>query len=244
MLLAVLSITYFANGQWTINGNDIYNTNTGNVGIGTSTPGVKLDVLGAVRSTNFILSENFDNVLNSVDNGNVYPLIGTYRGWDAKGVYIAGYNAGNSAAANYTTATERVYIGNPTFNSNYLSVNLLNGNVGIGTTSTGTFKLAVEGKIGAREVRVTNANPWPDYVFAKEYKLKSLASLEEYISKNNRLPNMPSAEEVKNNGIELGNMNARVVEKIEELTLYIIDMNKKMEKLEKDNAELRNQLKK
>jgi hypothetical protein len=119
-----------------------------------------------------------------------------------------------------------------------------NGNIGIGTLSPGSFKLAVEGKIGAREVRVTSVNPWPDYVFSKQYKLISLPSLEEYISKNNRLPNMPSAEEVKNNGIELGQINTQVVEKIEELTLYIIAMNKKIEKLEKDNAELRNQLKK
>ena len=119
-----------------------------------------------------------------------------------------------------------------------------NGNVGVGTTAPGSFKLAVEGKLGARQIVVTSANPWPDYVFAKQYKLKSLLSLEEYISKNNRLPNMPSAEEVKKDGIELGNMNARVVEKIEELTLYIIALNKKIEKLEKDNADLRNQLKK
>jgi|RhiMetdeSRZDD1v2_1073273.scaffolds.fasta_scaffold08125_6 hypothetical protein len=119
-----------------------------------------------------------------------------------------------------------------------------NGNIGVGTTAPGSFKLAVEGKLGARQIVVTSANPWPDYVFSKQYKLKSLATLEDYINKNHRLPNMPSAEEVKDKGIELGAINKQVVEKIEELTLYIIALNKKIEKLEKDNADLRNQLKK
>jgi hypothetical protein len=121
---------------------------------------------------------------------------------------------------------------------------LTNGNVGIGTTNPGSFKLAVEGKIGAREVHVTSQSPWPDYVFSNQYKLKSLNTLEDYIKKNNRLPGMPSAAEVKNDGFELGKMNTRVVEKIEELTLYIIDLNKKIEKLEKDNATLRKQINK
>jgi len=108
------------------------------------------------------------------------------------------------------------------------------GNVGIGTTNPGSFKLAVEGNIGARGVRVTNANPWPDYVFNNQYKLKSLTSLEEYIRKNNRLPNIPSAQEVKENGIELGQMNAKLLEKIEELTLYVIDLKKEIEQLKKE----------
>jgi hypothetical protein len=118
------------------------------------------------------------------------------------------------------------------------------GNVGIGTTAPGSFKLAVEGKIGAREVRVTSTNPWPDYVFARSYQLPSLASLAQYIKENSHLPNMPSATEVQQNGIELGNMNTRIVEKLEELTLYIIELNSRLEKLEKENAALRNQLQK
>lgn len=110
-----------------------------------------------------------------------------------------------------------------------------NGNVGVGTTAPGTFKLAVEGKVGAREFRVTSVNPWPDYVFHNNYQLKNLYSLEAYIRQNNHLPNIPSAQEVKQNGIELGQMNAKLLEKIEELTLYIIELNKKIDVLEKRN---------
>lgn len=111
------------------------------------------------------------------------------------------------------------------------------GKVGIGTTNPGTFKLAVEGKIGAREVKVTLQNPWPDYVFNNNYKLRSLYNLEQYIMANKHLPGMPSAEEVnKDGGIELGQMNAKLLEKIEELTLHLIELNKKVEKLEKKNS--------
>jgi predicted nuclease with TOPRIM domain len=74
--------------------------------------------------------------------------------------------------------------------------------------------------------------------------LPSLASLAQYIKENSHLPNMPSATEVQQNGIELGNMNTRIVEKLEELTLYIIELNSRLEKLEKENAALRNQLQK
>ena len=115
-----------------------------------------------------------------------------------------------------------------------------NGSVGIGTVSTGSFKLAVEGKIGAREVQVTLSNPFPDYVFDSKYKLRSLSSLENYINENKHLPNIPSAAEVeKNGGVELGKLNTKLLEKVEELTLYIIEINKKVEKLEKENEALK-----
>lgn len=112
------------------------------------------------------------------------------------------------------------------------------GNVGIGTTNPGSFKLAVEGRIAAREVQVTLQNPFPDYVFDSKYKLRSLYNLENYINQNKHLPGIPSAAEVeKKGGIELGQMNTKLLEKIEELTLYVIELNKKIEKLEKEKEE-------
>ncbi|HYF31095.1 MAG TPA: hypothetical protein VD993_08250 [Chitinophagaceae bacterium] len=113
------------------------------------------------------------------------------------------------------------------------------GKVGIGTTAPGSFKLAVEGKIGAREIRVTLTNPWPDYVFSNQYKLRSLPSLEEFIKKHGHLPNMPTAQEVKDNGIELGDMSGRLLEKIEELTLYMIELKKENEQIKQELKKLK-----
>ncbi|WP_448105170.1 hypothetical protein [Pedobacter panaciterrae] len=111
------------------------------------------------------------------------------------------------------------------------------GNVGIGTTSP-TEKLSVKGKIRAQEIKVESAN-WPDYVFAKDYKLPSLKETEKYIDEKGHLPGIPSAEEVKVNGIDLGEMNAKLLQKIEELTLHLIEKEKK-EKVQQLNLELQN----
>jgi hypothetical protein len=102
------------------------------------------------------------------------------------------------------------------------------GKVGIGTLSSGSFKLAVEGKIGAREVNVTTAS-WADYVFDDAYKLPSLQELEAYIKLNNHLPDVPTEAEVKANGVNLGEMNVLLLKKVEELTLLLIEQNKKLE---------------
>ncbi len=100
------------------------------------------------------------------------------------------------------------------------------GNVGIGTSDPGSFKLAVEGKVGAREFKVTLQNPWPDYVFSNDYHLMPMSELEEYIRKNGHLPEIPSALDLKeDNGINLGDMQIRHMKKTEELYLYVIELN-------------------
>jgi len=121
--------------------------------------------------------------------------------------------------------------------STYLATN--DGSVGIGTTNTGSFKLAVEGKVGAREFVATLTNPFPDYVFAKEYKLMSLLELESYVNTNKHLPDIPTAAEVNKNGINLAEMNTTLVKKVEELTLYVIDQNKKIEEMQKEIINLK-----
>ena len=112
-----------------------------------------------------------------------------------------------------------------------------NGDVGIGTTDTKGFKLAVKGKIGSEEIQVNAPGYWPDYVFASDYKLKSLDEVETYIEQNNHLPDIPSEKEVKEKGINLGDMNAKLLQKIEELMLYTIQQQKEIEKL-KEKIEL------
>lgn len=104
------------------------------------------------------------------------------------------------------------------------------GNVGIGTFNTAGFKLSVEGNIRAREVRV-NSLAWADFVFDKNYTLMSIAELENYINDQGHLPGVPSQKEVEQDGIDLGRMDAILLQKIEELTLYVIDLQKENEKM-------------
>ena len=79
---------------------------------------------------------------------------------------------------------------------------------------------------------------WPDYVFAEDYNLIELEKVEHYIQENNHLPGVPSAQEVEEEGVSLGKMNKVLLEKVEELTLYMIEMNKKNEALEERLKEL------
>lgn len=118
-----------------------------------------------------------------------------------------------------------------------------NGSVGIGTTDTRGFELAVKGNIGAEEIQVKTSY-WSDFVFEEDYDLKDLEEVETFIKKNKHLPNIPSEKEVLKNGVELGKMDAKLLQKIEELTLYMIEQNKQTKKLiEKvENLEQENKL--
>lgn len=198
--------------------NAISITPSGLVGIGTISTGYTLDVNGNAKAQ-----------MIDIDNGNADGGRLIWRG---------GVNGTQEYRARIAPEGFLGFFpgeGNPT------TMTLTqDGKVGIGTQYPGSFKLAVEGKIGAREIQVTLANPFPDYVFDSKYKLRNLSSLENYINENKHLPNVPSATEVeKNGGIELGQMNTKLLEKVEELTLYIIEINKRVEKLEKENEALK-----
>lgn len=106
------------------------------------------------------------------------------------------------------------------------------GNVGIGTTEPGDNKLAVNGKIRAKEVVVETG--WSDFVFEDNYILMTLENVESYIEENKHLPDIPSAKEIEENGISLGKSQALLLQKIEELTLHIIEQNKRIYKLEQE----------
>jgi hypothetical protein len=106
------------------------------------------------------------------------------------------------------------------------------GSVGIGSVNTGSFKPAVDAMVGAREVKVTLNNPWQNYVFDNKYELMLLYKIENFIHLNKHLPGIPSAKEInENKGYELGEMQILLLEKIEELYLHVI-------RLEKENKEL------
>jgi hypothetical protein len=103
---------------------------------------------------------------------------------------------------------------------------------GIASANYSQYKLAVNGNAIFTRVKVRESTSWPDYVFEQTYKLPSLKLVEAFIKQHKHLPEVPSAEEVKKEGIDLGDNQAVLLKKIEELTLYIIDQNKKIEKLE------------
>lgn len=100
------------------------------------------------------------------------------------------------------------------------------GNLCIGpTNNTKNYRLAVEGTIGARKVKVMQES-WADFVFEPEYELPSLNEVEAFIKEHKHLPDIPSAKEVAEEGLDLGEMNKRLLQKIEEQMLYIIELNK------------------
>lgn len=219
----------------------------GNVGIGTATPGSNLAVTG-VSNTNI-------SVGNSSTAGRLglatascagcfsdMAAIGDaiVRGWstNAKLLFVnngISATAGNVDAISFVTGTSGV-------NENIRMRIFANGNVAIGTPSEFTastpfpngYNLYISKGILSPKVRVApqSSLDWADFVFEKDYKLKSIEEVESYIKKNNHLPDVPSSEEVKSKGIDLAAMDARLLQKIEELTLYVIAQQKQIKALE------------
>ncbi|CAL2075767.1 conserved exported protein of unknown function [Tenacibaculum sp. 190524A02b] len=140
----------------------------------------------------------------------------------------------------YGTANDGgVYIG--TDDSQYSLWVQQNGHVGIGTYHPGAWKLAVNGKIRAKEIKVETG--WSDFVFYDDYKLPTLEEVESHIKEKGHLKDIPSAKEVEENGVFLGEMDSKLLQKIEELTLYTIDQDKEIKALKKQNAKIEQQQK-
>lgn len=111
-------------------------------------------------------------------------------------------------------------------------------------STSSNYMLTVNGKIGAREIKVSIQNPWPDYVFDKSYNLQNLEGVEQFIKQNQHLPNIPSANELSKDelGLDLAKMQSLQIEKIEEIYLHLIDLNKQLKELKKENEKLKTQL--
>ncbi|HEY0055203.1 MAG TPA: hypothetical protein VGB63_07600 [Pedobacter sp.] len=210
-------------------------TFTGNMGIGTTSPDALLTV-GASSSSSNVVNKRLQ--LNS----NWVATNGTRQMTALSFVATSGHNqdpfldTGGETYKNWHLASvsEVGYYGVPRFSfihrgSEYLTVKD-DGNVGIGTT-TPDSKLTVAGKIHSQEVKVT-VNAGADFVFQHDYNLKPLAEVAEYISVNKHLPEIASANEMKKDGLELGEMNIKLLQKIEELTLYMIEKDKQVKALE------------
>ena len=189
--------------------------NTGRVGIGTVSPTAKLHLYynSSVSVPQLLLYESANDYARlSFQNTNTTSYF-----------TIAG-------SPNTTTATSRLNFYYSAWGD--IMTILGNGKVGIGTTNP-QYQLSVNGTIQAKLVRVETG--WADYVFNNDYKLRSLDELEQYINTHKHLPGVASAAEVEKDGMEVGAMNKAMMEKIEELTLYVIQ-------LSKENKQLKNEI--
>jgi hypothetical protein len=117
-------------------------------------------------------------------------------------------------------------------------------NIGDAFPTNSAYMLTVNGRIGAREIKVSIQNPWPDYVFEKSYELKSLETLEEYVTIHKHLPGVPDAKSLEREvcGLDLAQMQSIQMEKIEEIYLHLIEMNKALKELKRENSHLKQQL--
>ncbi|MGR6088167.1 MAG: hypothetical protein ACU4F9_08320 [Arcticibacter sp.] len=185
-----------------------------------------------------------DGFLRTYGPGNPSP-IAPAPDWNTKGndqindqtQFIGTLNGADlifKTATSLTAATEKMRI-------------TQNGLIGIGTVGTtlpplsSNYKLIVNGKVGFREAYVKLAGAWPDYVFSGSYKLKPISELQNYLSLNQHLPGMPTAVEIESDGQNLGEIQRLHQEKIEELYLYVIEMNEIINFLKEENINLKKQ---
>jgi len=320
-LVALLAIVQVSYAQWTISGTKIYNSNTGNVGVGTNAPSTLLsigrefgtgtiDIQRYLNLTNgastspangngvgmsFSIGNNLNasQTLGAIDvvneyfntasnmrfytvtgstlteqmrlDGRGYLGIGTinpankldvqgngsfYTSGSTTALQIGSVNTGKTSIDIATSSDaggygiiQSVSVGGSVYGNTAINPN--GGFVGIGTP-TPKEALSVNGNIRSKQVKVETAN-WPDYVFKKEYNLPSLSDVKTFIDKNHHLPEMPSEADVIKEGVNLGEMIKLQTKKIEELTLYLIDKDTKLQSQQKEiedqNKELKDQSK-
>jgi hypothetical protein len=229
-MLAIVGSAYAQNNFFPVNGN---------VGIGTSVPKAKLDIVGGIMMQSLLHNASARPPVNSSKiPGEIRTYSSTGESADDGLLRLSSGGGTNSNVISYIDISSYSTIPDMYMNivfgtngSEKMRINV-SGNVGIGTANP-TERLSVNGKIRAHEIKVETAN-WPDYVFAKDYRLPSLQETENHIKEKGHLPGIPSAAEVKANGIDLGEMNAKLLKKIEELTLYLIEQGKEIKELKNE----------
>ncbi|MFU8844310.1 MAG: hypothetical protein ACNA7V_10945 [Bacteroidales bacterium] len=209
----------WTDSQWTDSGNNIFRQN-GNVGIGTSNPTEKFEIDGNIR-VNSLVFNNPDSQENFITEKYEPLIYGSKSGGEIGGSSSLILQAGGTPTNN----NRHIYI--RTADQTRLFIHH-NGNVGIGTTSTSDARLSVAGKIQAEEVKIVLSVPQSDHVFKEDYDLIPLTELDQYIKSNKHLPGVPSAAEFVQNGYNVGEMDDLLLRKIEELTLYIIQLQKEI----------------
>jgi hypothetical protein len=211
--LLSLSLTGFpTSGPGSVPGGVLYPfhvTYEGRVGVGTNAPAAGFHI----RGTNFLLTRSNGTAVAAINPIGGFTLTTDGHNQPNRGFFIS------NGSANFFSVTQQ---------------NLLFSN-----GATDLFKVDANGYAYARKMVVTLANPFPDYVFETNYKLMPLSDLATFIAKNKHLPNMPSAQQVadNNNQVELGEMQTKLLEKVEELTLYILQQQAQIDELKRILAE-------
>lgn len=217
--------------------NGILNSTTGKIGIGKNNPTSLFDVYGVTNPSAMVSGPNGTLELG-IATGN-----GAYAPYARTGNVIlrvlGGINEEKGMLFNITNdlADGRSYFKfGDNKNGGWFSIYnnkkvSIDGLVGIGTSNP-TMALEVNGKIRAKEIIVESG--WADFVFSNDYTLPTLAEVESHIKEHGHLPDMPSEADVKENGIGLSEMNTKLLQKIEELTLYIIHSDKELKQLKKE----------
>lgn len=218
---ATNQLMYMAFGEspWS-SGKGIYVMSDGNVGIGTNRPNEKLDVSGniLIRANNYLRFGKEDSNTGYFEIHNATCCYNTYA--DIKGNLY------------FRTEASQATMGIQKNNTITMGVWPKYGDV---ITDTQGFRLMVKGGILTDEVKIIHNVPSSDYVFESDYNLLSLKEVEKFIKENKHLPEVPSAREFKENGYNIAEMDDILLRKVEELTLYLIELNKRIETLEKEN---------
>lgn len=206
-------------------------SSVGKVGIRVSNPVNALDVNGVIYGNEkIIIGKQVSTSLPSNEEGSIDRLIiAPYRHTGGPWKFVSRDTESYSFIDfNYGDVVKNIYTIKYFNNNSWFGIN----------TKNPQYSLDVNGTIHAREVKIDN-NGWADFVFDKDYKLPTIAEVEAHIKEHKRLPEIPSENEVKENGVNIGEMQAKLLQKIEELTLYAIQQQKELEEIKKENKELR-----
>lgn len=247
-----------ANPIWNNGPNKLYTECSGvRVGIGTNSPEFTLDCRGDAKTTGHlwanqslsvganmntfskvnIVNTNRTAVLQANTVGNIKPyqrlMYFEYDHADTKILEVQNPTAGYTAFSLHSNGEMDIH--NGVAQIFHLGTN---GMLSLHNNSMETFRVEANGMVRARKIKV-DSETWADYVFDENYKLLPLNELEVFLKKNKHLPSIPSEKQIIEEGIDVTEMNVKMMEKIEELTLYLIQQNKKLEKQSKELEELK-----